>query len=441
MAVNSVMTNFVKQNFKAQGKKHVPFPTHLNNVKQTKSNKVEKGITVEKKPESLWNEKTEAYLKKLTEKYGNVNFVIGDPNDPNVPKDTGGKQYNCYISLDLLAQMAADDKVAEKYEGIIDDALKQVDDLKQQVEDKGLQKFVKNYSVKVNSDGTVDYMVALKGSLKGLHDRCKNCKDKPKTLKADNIGSLVKALEDYSKGKAPKHGAKFKAFSKHNHHGHHGHHGKIGMFAKQPVGMFMIQPFVLLRPVVFINQINIIQGHKHPPKQFYQCAQLNINKTYTAKHMSKIMGGLKHTQKHGHHAPQKAKSHHGHNSHHAKNTYVPKHGNPHHNPHAKQVNGGFFTIGSYDVNGVKRMDFPFLVSSDGRVGPQTVTAHVGFLGISYHQPVKGNPANVKSYGPVNTIAVKSITISGGFYVPPLPYHGLKAPDVKGKASAGLNVQA
>ncbi|MCL2077271.1 MAG: DUF6033 family protein [Oscillospiraceae bacterium] len=204
-SLNSVFSNFAKSTFKSQaGAK----PQPASKPQETFS--VQKAENTEKIEKSGLSEKAQAYLSNLQEKFGNINFVIGDFSD----KDTanykgGGKEYNCFISADLLERMAADESVAEKYEGIISDSVLKVDELKQTIEDKGLAKYIKSYGVKVNNDGTVDYILTLSDSLKGMYEKkaaekSENKKidkgyksgDSPKTLTAGSIEELLAKLEE-----------------------------------------------------------------------------------------------------------------------------------------------------------------------------------------------------------------------------------------------------
>jgi len=228
MSVNSIFSGYVQNYAKPTHSKNAKHSEKAESFAQTaaamateKTQSTQPALSIEKndQTQSLWNEKTQAYLTKLSEKFGNVNFVIGDPDDPALPKGSNGKQYNCYISLELLAQMAEDEAIAEKYEGVISNAIEKVDELKQKVVEKGLDKHVQSYGVKVNSDGSVDYIVMLKDSLKKSensvdkkeadvkrHDKSHKYVPYPEVnkLTASSLEELLQRLEDLLAGKVDK---------------------------------------------------------------------------------------------------------------------------------------------------------------------------------------------------------------------------------------------
>ena len=228
------------------------------------------------------SETAQAYLKNLQEKFGNVNFVVGDFSDKDTANYQGGagKQYNCFISEDLIEQMAADESVAEKYEGIISDSMEKVDELKQTVEDKGLSGYVKGYGVKVNNDGSVDYIVMLKNGLQGINKKLNEelaakkadnagktdkSQGPPKSLVAGTIGELLKRLEEIAAGKTNK-GKKSDFFyiDNRNKDSFKAVNGRKDGFDHSRA------------------------NHGHSP------VTLNINKTYTVHDMNHILKQLKH---------------------------------------------------------------------------------------------------------------------------------------------------
>jgi len=335
MAVNSVMANFRGHGFKPQGKPDAFRAHHQHrpkNEEQTSKVKEPDSIIIEK-PEQSKSAQTLAYLAQLSEKFDNVNFIVGNKNDHSAPKNSNGKEYNCYISLDLLKQMARDDKIAEKYEGIIADATKQLGSLKQQVEEKGYQRFITSYNAKVNDDGKVEYSVGLKHSHFTQIPR----------LKMDNVDELMKKIDAYANGKISAH--EFREWGKGftPQYSHHYNNNRTASFS--------------LPNNIFTNNLFMANQFKAGQTVFFT-GSIQINGSFHVSQFQKM----------------------------------------------QSMSG--FSIGSYDINGVKRMDFPFLVSSGGWVGPQTVTNHVGFFGITYNAPPKINPDKMKSFGPINPMPVK-----------------------------------
>jgi hypothetical protein len=116
------------------------------------------------------SEKAQEYLKKLQEKFGDVNFVIvqGDVTG-NEKAGSSTSKYNCFISVDLLEKMAHDEDYAAKYEGMITQAIDGLDDLKEQIKSAGLFEHVEGLSFSINSSGETNFFIMLKDSVKDLH--------------------------------------------------------------------------------------------------------------------------------------------------------------------------------------------------------------------------------------------------------------------------------
>lgn len=152
------------------------------------------------------------YLKKLKEKFGNVDFIVADysSDEEAAQKLQSGKgEYNCVITPDLLEKMAADENVAKQYEGVITDATGEIDGLKETVKEKGLDADVKNYGVSVDGDGKVNYYVLLKDGLSKLNANTKTegndsagGKKGTSMISASSIDELLKKLEEHQSGKS-----------------------------------------------------------------------------------------------------------------------------------------------------------------------------------------------------------------------------------------------
>ncbi|MCL2697091.1 MAG: DUF6033 family protein [Oscillospiraceae bacterium] len=183
MAVNPIFKGFTKTQLKNN--------TLINGIKsdKEKADKLKSAKPADNKPEAPktkkpntdslvsvqgndkanphgLSEKALAYLETLKEKFGDMNFIItrGEQHGGAAGGDTS-KSYNCFIDADLLEKMAADESVAAKYEGIIKDAVVQVDDLKAQAEAKGTGHLVSAFGIKLNADGTWSFSAILKDSI------------------------------------------------------------------------------------------------------------------------------------------------------------------------------------------------------------------------------------------------------------------------------------
>jgi len=201
-SINGVQTYYPKNLPKA---KNTPQPENIINVQKNEP---------AQEPKKL-SEAAQNYLKTLQEKFGNVNFIVVEGDVTGNEKGGGTGKVNCFISMDLLERMAADEATAEKYEGIITDALVQLDDLKTQVKEKGLDEHVEGYSISIDSSGKVNYTLLLKDSIKDLYAPREKKPEKPEHIEAsewermqwrplqgEDIETLLEKLQAIVDGKA-----------------------------------------------------------------------------------------------------------------------------------------------------------------------------------------------------------------------------------------------
>jgi hypothetical protein len=193
MAINSVSQGFTKTQLKNnamingyKGKEKAK-PEKPDNTKKTDS-----PINIQTNEKPGLSQRAQEYLEKLKEKYGNINFVI--VHDENYSKaGASDKAYNCFISVDLLEKMAADESVAKKYEAVIDDAIIQVDDLKEQAEAKGLSHLITTLGITISADGTVSFSAMLREGVRDLQGEIVN--NKHKGIWAHTTEGILEALE------------------------------------------------------------------------------------------------------------------------------------------------------------------------------------------------------------------------------------------------------
>jgi hypothetical protein len=124
-----------------------------------------------------------------------MNFIVthGESHESKA----GGcpsKSFNCFIDADLLERMAACETTAAKYEGVIEEARTQVDDLKAQAESKGLGHLVSAFGIKLNADGTWSFSAILKDS---IWDKIGEKSDSPRRngILADSKEGLLAELQ------------------------------------------------------------------------------------------------------------------------------------------------------------------------------------------------------------------------------------------------------
>ncbi len=189
--------NYVKNNENKSEKKEVPdFISDLQ-ARQTEKNndKFEIGAATEKN--GKLSKTAQDYLKKLKEKNPDLDFIIADYEtdaeaDAILAKGKG--EYNVLITPDLLEKMAADEAVAEEYEGIIASGVADMKNAKESLGDDA--DMLEKMGVSVDADGNITYHASLIG---GITD-----KDGNSTVKASTIGELLDKLNETRKNNAEK---------------------------------------------------------------------------------------------------------------------------------------------------------------------------------------------------------------------------------------------
>jgi len=132
------------------------------------------------------------YLAYLESKFVDVNFIVGSSRDSSAFRsDT---VYNCFLCPTLLEEMADCTDTAAKYERIIFEMRAQIDDIHHGLEKNGLGKYIAGFAVEINDDGSVDYVLMLEDSTRGLHEKDGEEKSLPKTIKAKSADELFKTL-------------------------------------------------------------------------------------------------------------------------------------------------------------------------------------------------------------------------------------------------------
>ena len=141
--------------------------------------------------------KAQDYLEKLKKKYGNMDFIVSDfSSDEEADKLlAGGKgEYNVLISPDLLEKMAADESVAAEYEGLIEESVGSIDEMKQGLgEDADM---VEKFGVSVDADGKLTLRAKL---IEGLTDSKGSS-----TVKAGSVEEMLSELNNAKEAQAEK---------------------------------------------------------------------------------------------------------------------------------------------------------------------------------------------------------------------------------------------
>ena len=137
------------------------------------------------------------YLKKLKDKYPDMDFIISDYSsdeeaDSLLAKGKG--EYNVLITPDLLERMAADESVAAEYEGKIEQSVADIETVKEELgEDADI---IKSFNITVSADGEVSIRAKLIEEMLGDSE--------DNTVKADSVDGLLEKLKEIRETNAEK---------------------------------------------------------------------------------------------------------------------------------------------------------------------------------------------------------------------------------------------
>ena len=133
---------------------------------------------LEKTYEALSDEAKD-YLAQLKEKFGDIDFFVADcRSDEEMSRyfAMGTKKYSCVISSSLLEKMATDEEARAKYEGVIDGADEQIEEMKAEAaEELGEEaaKQIEYVGFTLDDNGVVNYFAKLKDSNDAYYEKLK----------------------------------------------------------------------------------------------------------------------------------------------------------------------------------------------------------------------------------------------------------------------------
>lgn len=139
--------------------------------KKTEDTDGKMAVSTKKASETTGNvelsDKAKALLEELKQKYGNVDFMVANYSSDEEAQEIlsrGTKEFGVLIEPDLLEQMANDEEVRNKYEGIIEESTQKLSEMKDELTAAGAENGteVKSIGVSIASDGTVSYFAELK---------------------------------------------------------------------------------------------------------------------------------------------------------------------------------------------------------------------------------------------------------------------------------------
>lgn len=189
--------NYIKNNEKKHDEKEVQGFQHGHQPEKTEKTHDSLKISSKTDENSGLSKTARDYLAELKKKNPNMDFIIADystDEEADALLAKGKGEYNVLITPDLLEKMAADEAVAEEYEGIIATSVEEMKSAKEQLGDD--KDMLENLGVSVDGEGNVTYHAKLIEGLTG--------DDGSRTVKASTIGELLDRLNATKESQAEK---------------------------------------------------------------------------------------------------------------------------------------------------------------------------------------------------------------------------------------------
>jgi len=186
---------------KMQQKKQPP-------VKETPADKPEdtiENITIQQtQRESQLSDKAKAVLDQLREKYGNMDFFVGDVSNTEETQyylKQGSKQYSVVIDPETLEQMANDEEAYKKYDDILAAAGQTFDQVKEELGEDA--EAVTSLGMTIDKDGKISMFAELeKQSARMIEIQKKTREEQAENKKAAEKAKEKKEAQEKAAEKA-----------------------------------------------------------------------------------------------------------------------------------------------------------------------------------------------------------------------------------------------
>lgn len=165
-----------------------------NTVNNSARKKTEKTENTKNDNNVKLSENAKQLLKELQKKYKNADFFVASYETEEEAAEylaKGSKEYSVLIDPEQLEKMASDEKVKEKYMGILDKSMTDLSDMKEQLEKEGKDDEVVSLGVSVDKNGNVSYFAELEK----MSEKQKERIEKTKADKKEKAAEQKKADE------------------------------------------------------------------------------------------------------------------------------------------------------------------------------------------------------------------------------------------------------
>lgn len=158
-----------------------------NSVQSAKDKgKTSKTGKSEKNGQVRLSSRAKKLLEELQRRYKNMDFMVADYETDEEAAgylNRGTKEYSVLIEPETLEEMAADAEVKEKYIGKLEEATKQLTDMKGQLGEEGSE--VTRMGISIDKDGSVSFFAELEKMGDKQRERIEKTREEKKEEKKE----------------------------------------------------------------------------------------------------------------------------------------------------------------------------------------------------------------------------------------------------------------
>ena len=148
------------------------------------------------------SKEAEEYYKELKEKFSDLDFVLVSTDDIDKVNENpygyaSDDKTTIIIDADKIEKMATDEDYRKKMEGVIVDAVAQLDEMMKTLEESGQADNIVNCGISVSDDGTAQFFAVLKKSSEEQKARMEEkAAEKKEAKKAEDKKAEIKKAEN-----------------------------------------------------------------------------------------------------------------------------------------------------------------------------------------------------------------------------------------------------
>lgn len=153
-----------------------------------------------KKDSVQLSDRAKKLLEQLKKTYSNMDFMVADydsDEEASAYLSRGTKEYSVLIDPEELEKMASDSATKEKYLSILDNAVNQLDEIKNRLGNQ--EGVITRYGISIGKDGKVSFFAELEKMSEKERERIEKSKEKKQEEKVKEKHLQDKKLQEKRK--------------------------------------------------------------------------------------------------------------------------------------------------------------------------------------------------------------------------------------------------